>query len=78
MKKSAVLLAVAILFVNSLCFTVNAGAWREIGRWEGRGYKNTETFIITSNQWRISWNYTGRQVVEPEMDIAFLKWLGSP
>ena len=30
--------------------------WHEIARWEGKGLKNTETFHIPSNEWRISWD----------------------
>ena len=30
--------------------------WHEIGRWQGKGTKNTETFHIPSQEWRIAWS----------------------
>ena len=33
-----------------------APTWHEIARWEGKSIKNTETFHIPSNEWRISWD----------------------
>jgi hypothetical protein len=29
--------------------------WYEIARWQGKSIKNTETFHIPTNEWRISW-----------------------
>lgn len=33
-----------------------APIWREVVRWEGKSIKNTETFHIPANEWRISWD----------------------
>ncbi len=30
--------------------------WKEVARWEGQAIKNTETFSISSREWRISWD----------------------
>ncbi|HON71779.1 MAG TPA: hypothetical protein PK512_00430 [bacterium] len=30
--------------------------WSEIAKWQGKGYKSTETFHIPSNEWRILWD----------------------
>lgn len=30
--------------------------WKEVIRWEGSSIKDTETFHITSNEWRIRWS----------------------
>ena len=35
--------------------TPKATVWREVGRWQGKAIKNTETFHIPSAEWRISW-----------------------
>jgi len=35
--------------------------WGEIKSWEGTGAKKTETFDITSDQWRITWGNNGGQ-----------------
>jgi len=33
----------------------NNSSWYEIARWQGKSIKNTETFHIPTNEWRISW-----------------------
>ena len=30
--------------------------WHEVGRWQGKGTKNTETFHIPSQEWKIAWS----------------------
>ena len=37
--------------------TATAATWHEVARWEGKGYKNTETFHVNSKQWKVSWNF---------------------
>jgi hypothetical protein len=36
--------------------TIPVNTWHEIARWQGKSIKNTETFHIPSNEWRISWS----------------------
>ena len=36
--------------------TSTPGAWSQVARWEGKSSKNTETFHISSYEWRISWD----------------------
>ena len=36
--------------------TPSPPAWREVARWEGKSSKNTETFHISSYEWRIWWD----------------------
>ena len=33
--------------------------WSVVKQWQGRGLKNTEPFIITAKDWRISWATKG-------------------
>lgn len=30
--------------------------WQQVATWDGNGTKNTETFHIQSNEWRINWS----------------------
>lgn len=33
-----------------------APTWKQVAKWEGSSIKNTETFHISSNEWRIRWS----------------------
>jgi len=35
--------------------TIDHVKWNEVIRWKGKSTKNTETFRISSNEWRVSW-----------------------
>ena len=36
-----------------------AQTWKKIKSWNGNGIKNTESFIIKSDEWRIKWTNKG-------------------
>jgi len=59
MRKSIifVLLAFVLLIFNHAL--VGQGTWQTIKSWQGKSTKNTETFNISGNEWRICWDTRG-------------------
>ena len=57
MKKQAQILVILL----GICFVVPqlSGAWIEVKRWTGSGIKHTESFTVTSDEWRIRWRAKG-------------------
>jgi hypothetical protein len=43
-------------FQNIMYNNTDTSLWYIISRWQGKSTKNTETFRIPTNEWRISWN----------------------
>ncbi|MDA0988128.1 MAG: hypothetical protein O2783_03120 [Chloroflexi bacterium] len=43
------------LFQSESPSLVPSKTWHQVARWQGKATKNTETFQVTSNEWRISW-----------------------
>ncbi len=39
-------------------------SWHEVKRFTGSSDRNTETFAITSSQWRIRWNHTATHAID--------------
>lgn len=47
----------------------STSTWQDVVSWEGKGIKNTETFHISSNVWRISWDTKPGQYGEMNFQI---------
>ena len=47
----------------------STSTWQDVVSWEGNGIKNTETFHISSNVWRISWDTKPEQYGEMNFQI---------
>jgi len=47
----------------------SAATWANVRTWRGSGIKQTESFVISSRKWRISWS-TGN---EPSPDVGVLQ-----
>ena len=52
---------------------VDKSGWREVARWQGSGMKNTETFHVSADTWRISWQTKPTQHSMPIFQIYVYK-----
>ena len=48
-------------------------AWYKVAQWQGKGIKNTETFNISSKEWRISWETKAGEYGEMNFQIYVYK-----
>ena len=61
----AILLLMVLLMLDTLLADVSParpdvnGAWEPVTAWSGQATKSTDTFHISSSQWRISWTTSG-------------------
>ncbi|PIN87738.1 hypothetical protein COV12_02225 [Candidatus Woesearchaeota archaeon CG10_big_fil_rev_8_21_14_0_10_32_24] len=53
------------------CLTANSEEWYEVKTFSGSGIKNTETFTIPSNEWKISWDTTERVIEGQSFQMNF-------
>lgn len=48
-------------------------AWYKVAQWQGKSIKNTETFNISSREWRISWETKAGEYGEMNFQIYVYK-----
>lgn len=46
----------AMLMLLMSPIIISQDTWGEVGSWNGTGRKNTETFTVTSDEWKIRWD----------------------
>jgi hypothetical protein len=42
-------------YLLSALILIQAATWTPIGSWTGEGTKETETFMVTAREWRVTW-----------------------
>lgn len=47
--------------------------WKEVARWQGSGMKSTDTFHVSSDTWRISWEIWSTEYSAPLFQIYVFK-----
>lgn len=45
---------------NNNSETINPPAWQQVFAFNGNSIKETESFIVSSNEWRVRWEVGGR------------------
>ena len=61
----AILLLIVLIMLDTLLADVSPsgpnvnGDWEPVAAWSGQATKSTDTFHISSSQWRISWTTSG-------------------